>query len=50
MTCSYENGKELREFQYWPIEDLTMRPKPNKSATKLEFKPQQAANKIIVNH
>lgn len=32
--------ERLREFQYWPIDDLTMGPKPNKSATKLEFKPQ----------
>jgi hypothetical protein len=31
---------KLYEWQYWPYEDLTMRPKPDKSATKLEFKPQ----------
>ena len=30
---------KLYEWQYWPIDDLTMRPKPNKSATNLEFKP-----------
>ena len=31
---------KLREWQYWPIDDLVMRPNANKSATKLEFKPQ----------
>ena len=31
---------KLYEWQYWPIDDLVMRPKPNKSATNLEFKPQ----------
>jgi hypothetical protein len=30
---------KLYEWQYWPIDDLTMRPRPDKSATKLEFKP-----------
>ena len=32
----------LHEFQYWPIDDFSMRPKANannKTATKLEFKP-----------
>ncbi len=27
-------------YDYWPQEDLTMRPKPGKSGTQLEFKPQ----------
>ena len=31
--------EKLREWQYWPIDDLTMRPRPNKSASNLEFKP-----------
>ena len=31
---------KLYEWQYWPYEDLTMRPKASKSATNLEFKPQ----------
>ena len=33
--------EKLHEFQYWPIDDLSMRPKANnnKSATNLEFKP-----------
>jgi len=30
---------KLYEWQYWPYDDLTMRPKPDKSSTKLEFKP-----------
>ena len=31
---------KLYEWQYYPLEDLVMRLKPNKSATNLEFKPQ----------
>jgi hypothetical protein len=31
---------KLYEWQNWPMDDLSMRPKPQKSATKLEFKPQ----------
>jgi hypothetical protein len=31
---------KLYEWQYWPVDDLTMRPKADKSATNLEFKPQ----------
>ena len=30
---------KLTEWQYWPVDDLTMRPKPSRSSTKLEFKP-----------
>ena len=30
---------KLYEWQYWPIDDLTMRPKADESATKLDFKP-----------
>ena len=30
---------KLYEWQYWPQDNLTMRPKANKSATNLEFKP-----------
>jgi len=31
---------KLYEWQHWPVDDLTMRPKPDKSASNLEFKPQ----------
>ena len=30
---------KLYEWQYWPQDNLTMRPKANKSAQNLEFKP-----------
>jgi len=30
---------KLTEWEYWPIDALTTRPKLNKSSTKLEFKP-----------
>ena len=30
---------KLYEWQYWPIDDIAMRPNPKKSATNLEFKP-----------
>jgi hypothetical protein len=30
---------KLKEFQYWPVDDLFNRPKAAKSATNLEFKP-----------
>jgi hypothetical protein len=30
---------KLYEWQHWPVDDLTMRPKANKSASNLEFKP-----------
>lgn len=30
---------KLREYQYWPVDDLFNRPKAAKSATNLEFKP-----------
>ena len=31
--------ERLREFQYWPVDDLFNRPKAAQSATNLEFKP-----------
>ena len=31
---------KLYEWQYWPQDNLAMRPKPGKSASNLEFKPQ----------
>src|SRR6476659_1823973 len=31
---------KLYEWQYWPQDNLTMRPKANKFATNLEFRPQ----------
>ena len=31
--------EKLREWQYWPVDDLINRPKANKSANNLEFKP-----------
>ena len=30
---------KLYEWQHWPVDDITMRPRTNKSATNLEFKP-----------
>ena len=30
---------KLYEWQYWPTDDLTMRPMPAKAPTKLEIKP-----------
>jgi hypothetical protein len=31
---------KLYEWQHWPLDDVMMRPKPDRSATNLEFKPQ----------
>jgi hypothetical protein len=31
--------ERLREYQYWPVDDLFNRPSKAKSATNLEFKP-----------
>ena len=31
--------ERLKEFQYWPVDDLFNRPNKSKSATNLEFKP-----------
>ena len=31
--------EKLREYHYWPTDDLADRPKPSRSANKLEFKP-----------
>jgi hypothetical protein len=31
---------KLYEWQHWPMDSIEMRPRPNKSATNLEFKPQ----------
>jgi len=30
---------KLYEWQHWAVDDVAMRPRPNKSATNLEFKP-----------
>jgi hypothetical protein len=30
---------KLYEWQHWAVDDIAMRPRPNKSATNLEFKP-----------
>ena len=32
---------KLYEWQYWPQDNWLMRPKANKSATNLEFKPSR---------
>jgi hypothetical protein len=31
--------EKIYEWQTWPLDDMSMRPKAEKSATKLEFKP-----------
>ena len=31
---------KLYEWQHWAVDEIAMRPRPNKSATNLEFKPQ----------
>ncbi|MGA7977777.1 MAG: hypothetical protein WB975_11105 [Nitrososphaeraceae archaeon] len=41
--------EKLREWPYWPIDDLTMRPKANKSPTNLQFKPREICFNILSN-
>ena len=44
MQFSYNmflwDWERLREWEYWPIDDIANRPNPKKSATTLAFKPQ----------
>ena len=39
MICFCGHGTSCMNGRHWPVDDVAMRPRPDKAETKLEFKP-----------